>query len=140
MGYYDAKTPVYVRPPGSGRTSSHGRNRPQNMNSRQSAVHRSILRHSLVICGDLAASKLVVAMVTPGSPAANAGVLRGDSVVSIDGVDLAFGNDVNTLNRGLNPTASGESHLSFQLNAAGGSLTPRWSPPASPSSRCRLAV
>ena len=43
----------------------------------------------------------------------------------IDGVDLAFGNDVNTLNRGLNPTASGESHR-FCLSAC------RW--------RCRTTL
>lgn len=64
--------------------------------------------------------KLIVATVTPNSPAAVAGVQRGDSVLSIDGVDLVYGNDVNTLNRGLSPSASGETHRFVLAPAVGG--------------------
>jgi C-terminal processing protease CtpA/Prc len=63
---------------------------------------------------------LIAALVTPGSPAALAGVTRGDKVLSIDGVDLIYGNDVNTLNRGLSPQSNGESHR-FVLQPADGS-------------------
>ncbi len=61
----------------------------------------------------------IASVVDPGSPAANAGVARGDAIVSIDGADFAFGNDVNTINRGLFPPAVGELHT-FVLAPAGG--------------------
>ena len=121
VGYYDAlKTPVYVP---SGKRKDQFSWSQSTAEYEQSAVGGASfgygIRWSFVATSP--PRKLVVAMVTPGSPAANAGVLRGDSVVSIDGVDLAFGNDVNTLNRGLNPTASGESHRFVFQPAAGGS-------------------
>lgn len=54
--------------------------------------------------------ELLVAYVEAGSPADAAGLSRGVSVLEIDGVDLANGNDVDTLNAGLSPSESGESH------------------------------
>jgi C-terminal processing protease CtpA/Prc len=68
----------------------------------------------------------IVAEVAPGSPAAVAGVKRGDKVTSIDGVD--FVNDstqvgVNTLNQGLFPAAVVPHTFGFNGNAAI-SLTP----------------
>jgi carboxyl-terminal processing protease len=62
----------------------------------------------------------IAAIVDPGSPAALAGVARGDKIVSIDGVNFVSGNDVNTINRGLFPPAVGESH-GFVLQPADGS-------------------
>jgi carboxyl-terminal processing protease len=61
----------------------------------------------------------VAAVVDPGSPAANAGVQRGDRILQIDGADFVNGNDVNTLNRGLFPPVVGEAH-SFVLQSAAG--------------------
>lgn len=61
----------------------------------------------------------VAAVVAPGSPAAAAGVARGDRILQIDGADFVSGNDVNTLNRGLFPPVTGENH-SFVLQAANG--------------------
>ena len=54
--------------------------------------------------------ELVVAFVEPGSPAAAAGLDRGAEVLSIDGVDLVNGSDVNTLNNGISPANVGETH------------------------------
>jgi len=54
----------------------------------------------------------VVAYTQPGSPAVAPGAMlaRGARILSVDGVDLANGSDVDTLNGGLFPSASGESH------------------------------
>jgi len=59
----------------------------------------------------------IAAVVTPNSPAANAGLQRGDSIVSIDGVSFSNGN-ATTLNAGLFPVAAGETH-SFRVVAPG---------------------
>ena len=53
----------------------------------------------------------LVAYTEPNSPAANAGVIRGLEIASIDGVDFKEGYDVDTLNSGLFPGAIGESHI-----------------------------
>jgi hypothetical protein len=54
--------------------------------------------------------KLVVAFAQPGSPGAAAGIGRGAEVLTIDGVDLVAGSDVDTLNQGISPAAAGETH------------------------------
>lgn len=60
----------------------------------------------------------LIAYVEAGSPAANAGLARGDEIVTVDGADLINGNDVTTLNNGLFPTATGQSHT-FQVRTNG---------------------
>lgn len=60
-----------------------------------------------------------VAYVEAGSPAANAGFTRGTKILTIDGVDVRNGNDVDTLNRGLFPSGPGESH-SFGIESLNG--------------------
>lgn len=64
---------------------------------------------------------LVIAYVEPNSPAAAANLLRGSRVLSIDGEDLIYGNDVDTLNAGLSPSSAGESHI-FRLSEPGGAI------------------
>jgi len=66
--------------------------------------------------------KLVVAYVEPGSPAAGI-VDRGTTVTTIDGVDLANGSDVDTLNHGISPAAAGEKHTFVVVDR--GATTPR---------------
>ncbi|MFM9927560.1 S41 family peptidase [Variovorax sp. H27-G14] len=54
-----------------------------------------------------------VALVEPGSPAANAGILRGAKLLTVDGVDVVGGTgtaNINTINGALAPKAVGESH------------------------------
>jgi len=54
-----------------------------------------------------------VAFTEPSSPAALAGIKRGDVLLEVDGVDFINVNTsagVNTLNAGLFPSASGEQH------------------------------
>ncbi|KWT64050.1 carboxyl-terminal protease [Variovorax sp. WDL1] len=60
-----------------------------------------------------------VAYIEPGSPAAQAGIVRGTRVVEIDGVDVANGSDTTTLNAGLVHAREGETH-SFKLRAPDG--------------------
>lgn len=56
--------------------------------------------------------KLRVAYVEPGTPAASAGVQRGDELVSVDGTeaDTPTAAGVDVLNEGLFPTVLGASH------------------------------
>ncbi len=59
----------------------------------------------------------------PNSPASavqngNVNFPRGTEILTIDGVDLVNGSDVNTLNDGLFPRQAGETH-SFQVRDAG---------------------
>lgn len=52
----------------------------------------------------------LIAYVEAGSPAATAGLARGDEIVTVDGADVATSNDVTTLNNGMFPTAIGQNH------------------------------
>ena len=61
-----------------------------------------------------------VAFLEPGAPAAQQNIVRGMKLITIDGIDVAAGANVNGLNAALNPTAVGESH-SFTLRAPDGS-------------------
>jgi carboxyl-terminal processing protease len=54
--------------------------------------------------------QIVAAFVEAGSPAAAAGIVRGTQVFTVDGVDVALGTDVATLNEGLFPPAPGATH------------------------------
>ena len=54
-----------------------------------------------------------ISIVQPGSPAAAAGLRRGDTLVSVDGVDFANGSDVTALNNGLFPVAGATHTLVF---------------------------
>ncbi|MEO8523583.1 MAG: S41 family peptidase [Caldimonas sp.] len=56
----------------------------------------------------------VVAFTQPGTPATTNNIARGYSVVLVDGVDLANGSDVATLNAGLFPTATGTHSFRFR--------------------------
>ncbi|MES2933065.1 MAG: S41 family peptidase, partial [Pseudomonadota bacterium] len=62
---------------------------------------------------------VVVAYTQPDSPAAKAGVTRGMRILQIDGADLLNGNDIDTLNNGLFPSKTGESHT-FVFQPVGG--------------------
>lgn len=61
----------------------------------------------------------LVAMVTPDSPAAIAGVTRGDNLISVDGENFENGTNVAALNGGLFPPTIGENHT-FELAPANG--------------------
>ncbi|MFC3117158.1 S41 family peptidase [Cellvibrio fontiphilus] len=66
--------------------------------------------------------RFYIAYVEPGSPAANAGVQRGDRVIKIDNYDLINENSdagLNALNEGLFPSVLGAAH-NFELQATDG--------------------
>jgi len=69
--------------------------------------------------------ELRIAYTEPNSPATNLPVplQRGALIVAIDGVDVANGNDVDTLNAGLSPSTVGEQHTFTVLDV--GSATTR---------------
>jgi hypothetical protein len=65
--------------------------------------------------------RIVVAFTDPNTPAA-AQLARGDEIQQVDGVDAINGNTqavVDTLNAGLFPAATGESHSFLVRNLAG---------------------
>jgi hypothetical protein len=66
----------------------------------------------------------VVALVEPGSPAASAGVQRGDMLVSVDGTAVGDSSSAGlaAINAGLFPVTSGETHR-LSLTRAGAPLT-----------------
>ncbi|HEY0190518.1 MAG TPA: S41 family peptidase [Kofleriaceae bacterium] len=66
--------------------------------------------------------ELVVAFVTPSSPASDASLARGTKIISIDGVDVANGTDVDTLNEGITPSANGKTHT-FVVQDLGAAAT-----------------
>ncbi len=65
----------------------------------------------------------VIAYTTAGTPAASGGIVRGARIVTIDGEDVAYGDDVDTLSAGLFPQAAGEQHVFGILDPGAG--TPR---------------
>ncbi|HSI57025.1 MAG TPA: S41 family peptidase [Ideonella sp.] len=67
---------------------------------------------------------LRIVYVEAGSPAAAAGLQRGDTLVTADGVsaDVATTDGVNTLNAALFPSANGQAH-SFSFTRNGSPLT-----------------
>jgi hypothetical protein len=70
--------------------------------------------------------QLIVAYTEPNSPASQAPIDRGASVLQIDGVDLVNGNtqaDVDRLNAALSPTRSGEAHSFTVLDPSGATRT-----------------
>jgi hypothetical protein len=55
----------------------------------------------------------LAAIIEPGSPADKAGIVRGDLLADIDGVDFVnttTAAGIDTLNAGLSPAAAGETH------------------------------
>ena len=64
---------------------------------------------------------IVVAYTEPNSPATTASIARGTHVLTIDGVDVVNGADVNTLTAGLYPLA-GTTHT-FTVQDAGAATT-----------------
>jgi len=68
------------------------------------------------------ARRLRIAYVEPVGPAAQAGLQRGDELLSVDGVSASVGDaaGVNRLNAALYPAAAGEAHgFVFQRNSGG---------------------
>lgn len=69
---------------------------------------------------------LIVAYTEPGSPAANAGILRGADLVEVDGIDFVNDNTnagVNAINAALFPESAGEQHEFVFLTNDGDTLT-----------------
>jgi len=77
----------------------------------------------LVLISAAPPRKAVIAYTEPNTPAAAAGIDRGASIISVDGVDLQNGSDVATLNAGLFPNGPGESHTLIILDR--GASAPR---------------
>jgi len=69
----------------------------------------------------LAPRTWLITAVEPGSPAAAAGLLRGDMLLKVDGVDFVNADDeasVDRINAGLFPASAGTTHR-FTLQRAG---------------------
>lgn len=66
--------------------------------------------------------EIVAAYVDPGSPADANGIRRGTKVLTVDGVEVERGTDVDTLNAGLFPDEAGVAH-SFVVKDVGQTST-----------------
>lgn len=77
---------------------------------------------SISLVSDVPPRKAVVAYTDPGTQAATKNILRGAQIVSVDGVDLVNGSDVDTLNAGLFPNVA-KQHTFGILDF--GATTPR---------------
>ena len=66
---------------------------------------------------------LFVLYTEPNSPAEIAGLMRGDTILEVDGEDLVEGNNVDVLNAGLFPATDGESHTLKVRTALGDEKT-----------------
>lgn len=69
--------------------------------------------------------ELLVAYTIPNTPATAAGLVRGDEILTIDGVDQVNADDqtsINTLNAGISPATVGETHT-FTVQDPGASTT-----------------
>jgi C-terminal processing protease CtpA/Prc len=120
IAYFDAlKTP---------KTTASGRPKDRFHFTQDTAAYRALSQNGVAL-GYGAEFALLsaapprdvrVAFTQPGSPAAQAAVVRGEKVIEIDGIDIANGTNVAGLNAGLTPTREGEQH-SFKLRAANGS-------------------
>ncbi len=68
--------------------------------------------------------KLVIAYTEPNSPATNIAtpLARGADIIAIDGVNVDFGNDVDTLNAGIAPSSVGQQHT-FTVRDLGAATT-----------------
>jgi hypothetical protein len=67
--------------------------------------------------------EILIAYTDPETPAANAGLTRGDEIIAIDGADAVSGDTqdiIDTLNAGLVPSAAGETHT-FTIQSLDGS-------------------
>ena len=62
----------------------------------------------------------VVAYTSPGTPAAQNNLLRGAQILTVNGVDVANGSDIATLNAGLFSPVSGQAYT-FQVMDPGSS-------------------
>jgi len=58
--------------------------------------------------------KAVVAYTSPGTPALESGIGRGAAILSVNGVDVIYGNDTATLNEGLFTPVIGKQY-SFEV-------------------------
>ncbi|WP_163933944.1 S41 family peptidase [Paraferrimonas sp. SM1919] len=65
---------------------------------------------------------LRVAYTEANSPAAAAAIQRGAKIIAIDGVDVANGNDVDTLNAGMSPSKVGQT-VEFEVLDLGATET-----------------
>ena len=63
-----------------------------------------------------------IAYTNPSSPASEAQITRGAQIIRIDGVDVANGQDTDTLNAGLFPSTAGEQHR-FEILDLGASTS-----------------
>lgn len=66
--------------------------------------------------------QIVVAFTDPGTPATANALVRGSEIVSINGVAVEDGNDVDTLNDGLFPAAAGDT-FTFEVLDPGETTT-----------------
>lgn len=110
LEYFATRKTDAITPSGIAKDQFHFSVNTQENNERVSSGSSVSYGMTFKLLSTSPPRQAVVIYVEPDSPAADAGITRGAEIISVDGVDLANGNDTTTLNNGLFPDAEDASH------------------------------
>jgi len=120
--YFDTRKTNAITSTGTARDQFHFYRDTESYNQQVSSGSSIGYGVNVAILSSIPPRRIVVTSVEPNSPADIANIERGDEIITVDGADLIYGNDINTLNAGLIPGSANEVHQ-FQLKSVGtGSL------------------
>jgi C-terminal processing protease CtpA/Prc len=122
-GYFDELVTRELSPSGQAKDNFHfSQDTEAYRQFSQSGVSSGYGLEYVIDQGNGNPRRIFVAYVEPGSPAADAGIVRGDEILSVDSTLVTTNTDpgIAALNAGLFPSEDGELH-SFDLRNLNGS-------------------
>ena len=123
LAYFETQKTTALTPSGAAKDKFHFSIPTVEYNQSVSSGAATGYGARFILLSPSAPRDVRVAYVQPGSPADNAGILRGSKIITIDGADVANG-DAAALNAGLFPDNAGEAHtLTFRNPGAAQNVT-----------------